>query len=291
MKNTLKIFLTFALIISVLTLTAGCKSKQPVASENEETSPSTDSIHTSLITNSSGNTSENSSENTTTSDASSNHSSFEEHIEEYHSRPDFSDYSSNSPILSSEAISSSELSSSKVESSTSTVSTASQTNYAKKAVSALLDALKEGDFETAQNSLTGERPPQESLGFDAATLDKIKHIFAELDYKIVSAKRTDATKVIVTVKITALNFKKVYKNYVKSASEIATNSPELTQSQINEKIDKAFMAALKEGKEKPVQKTVKLNVVGHGKEWKPEYSEDFAKACLGGISQVADALK
>lgn len=154
----------------------------------------------------------------------------------------------------------------------------------------MLDAIKEGDFETAQNSLTGERP-QESLGFDAATLDKIKDIFAELDYKIVSAKRTDATKTTVTVEITALNFKKVYGNYVKSASEIAANSPDLNPQEISKKIDKAFKDALKEGKEKPVEKTVKLSVVGHGKEWMPEHSEDFAKACLGGISQVADALK
>ncbi|MBQ4119931.1 MAG: hypothetical protein IJD45_06030 [Clostridia bacterium] len=288
MIKALKIFLTFALIISVIALMAGCKSEQPVSSENEESSLATDSIETSLITNNSGSSN---SQNTTTSEASSTYSSSEEHIEEYHSRPDFSDYNSDIAGVSSDVVASTESATSKNESTTDTTSNTSQISYAKKAVSALLDAIKEGDFETAQNSLTGERPPQESLGFDNATIEKIKNIFSELDYKIVSAKRTDATKATVTVKITALNFKKVYRNYVKASSEIATNSPDLTPQEIAKKIDKAFKDALKEGKKKPIEKTVKLSVVGHGKEWQPEYSEDFAKACLGGISQVADALK
>ncbi len=286
--KVLKILLTITLAISVITLMVGCKTKQVASSQNEDGSLATNSIETSLITNS---TDASNSQNTTTSNTSSTYSSSEEYTDEYHSRPDFSDYNSDTAFLSSEAISSTESASTKDEASSNTTSSASQLGYAKKAVSALLDALKEGDFETAQKSLTGERPSQESLGFDKATIDKIKNIFAELDYKIVSAKRTDATNATVTVKITALNFKKVYKNYVKAASTIAANSPDLTTQQISEKIDKAFRDALKKAKEKPVEKTVKFTVVGHGKEWKPEYSDDFAKACLGGISQVAEALK
>lgn len=288
MIKTLKIFLTITLVISMLAIASGCKNKQSSSSKPEESSQFTDSLQTSEITNnSSSSVATGSSESTSkTENTSSSDSPTEEYANDYHSRPDFSDYTS-----SSVADTSSDSASSKVVSSNTAISTSSQMKYAKKAVSVVLDAIKGGDFETAQNNITGNQPEQEDLGFDDATMAKIKRIFAELDYKIVSAKRTDSTQYAVTVKISAVNFKKVYSAYVKTASEIAHNSPNLTPEQINAKIDKAFNNALKDGKKELVEKTVKLTVVGHGKNWQLQYSTDFSKACLGGIDKVADALK
>lgn len=290
MKKALKILVIFALILSLLNV-AGCKGKESTSSKSEESSQTTNSIQTSQVINNSTGATE--SHINITLNPSSQNTASEENIENYHSKPDYIlDSSISTPTFNTSSESaSSDTESSKVESSNAEISTDSQLKFAKKAISDVLDAIKTGDFETAENSLTGERPPREDIGFDDATINKIKSIFAELDYKIVSAKRKDATKVIVTVKITALNFKNVYRSYVKSASEIASNSPNLTPKQISEKIDKAFLKSLNEGKKEPVEKTVKLTVVGHGKNWKTQYSVDFSKACLGGIAQVAEALK
>lgn len=295
MKKALKTLLTLALTILIGLLAVGCGKKESDISKPEESSNTNESITTSLITNNSSATESTTTDNTnsstissTESTTSSNTSStYSQTNSEFFGRPEFND--TTSQPLPSAPIDTEDTSSDATPSDT--VLTSSQEKYTKKAVSTVLDALKNGDFDTAYNSLTGNQPPKESLGFDVATLKKVKSIFSEMDYEIISVKRTDDTKAVVKVKITALNFKKVYKNYVKDASQIAANSPNLTPQEISKKIDKAFSDALKDGKKKPVEETLKITVVGHGKEWKAEYSNDFAKACLGGITQVAEALK
>lgn len=294
MNKILKTLLTLAVIILIGLLAVGCSKKEPSVSKPEESLGANDSIATSLITNNSTAT-----ESTTTSNGTSStdsntdsiinsntSSTYSQTDSQFIDRPEFDDTIPEPiPSLSTDT----EYTSSQATSSN-TVLTSSQEKYTKQAVIAVLDALKKGDFDAAYNSLTENQPPKESLGFDAATLKKIRSIFSELDYEIISATRADDNKAVVKVKITALNFKNVYGNYVKEASKIASNSPTLTPQEISKKIDKAFMDSLKDGKKEPITKTVKISVVGHGKEWMAEYSEDFASACLGGIIQVVEAL-
>ncbi len=295
MNKVLKASLILALIILIGLLAVGCGKKESSVSKPEESASASDSIVTSLITNNSTATesttsshAESSTDSSTTSTSTSNTSStYSQTYSQFIDRPTFDD-TIPEPIPSIPT--DTEYTSSQATSSNA-VLTSSQEQYTKKAVITVLDALKKGDFDVAYNSLTENQPPKESLGFDAATLKKITSIFSELDYEIISVKRTDDTKAVVKVKITALNFKNVYGNYVKDASKIASNSPTLTPQEISEKIDKAFIDALKDGKKEPITKTVNISVVGHGKEWTAEYSEDFARACLGGIVQVAEVLK
>lgn len=295
MKKVLKTLLTLTLIILIGLLAVGCGKKEPANSKTEESSNANNSIVTSIIINNSstteststGNTNsstDSNTESTTTPDTSSTYS---QTGSDFFGRPEFND-TAPEPIPSA-PIDMEDTSSD--ANSSNTIITSSQEKYIKKAVSTVLDALKNGDFDNAYNSLTGNQPPKESLGFDAATIKKVQSIFSELNYEILSVKRTDNTKAKVKVKIKSLNFKKVYGDYVKDASEIAVNSPTLTPQEISKKIDKAFINALNSGKKKPVEETITVTVVGHGKEWTAEYSEDFAKACLGGIAQVSYALK
>ncbi len=276
-KTAKNVFVAIILILSLL-LTAGCGSKK----EDKE------APHKSSSTKAE-----------TESSLSSNTSQYSEDISEGQSNSSYvtdsdssllsPEYSLPSSITSSDTAS---LDSSDTGSDTASVDPSAisirQKEVYKKAVSVVFDAIKDGDFEKAKENLTGNYPFEDPIGFDARTMERVKKILSELQYEILDLKRVSDSEVTVTVKVKAINFKKVFKSFIKKSKAIANAGSKYTIQEVEIKTEEAFKNLFKKGKKELVETEIKLSVVGHEKNWMLEHSAVFSKACLGGITSVGD---
>lgn len=258
LKKALKLLTAFVLI-ALLLLTVGCQKKENKKSQSEASSQSSQSSDVSSDTESAETASEISSENESAvvSDTSSKE---------------------NSAVASgnsSQTVSVSKEQSKEIEA-------------CKKTVAFVLDSVKKGDFDTVEKNLQSEREIDHSLGFDERTVKKLKRVFAEMDYKIISAESVSDTKAVVKVKVKSLDLKTIFKSYMAKAKKISQKYADLTPKQYDKKIDRAFNTAFDKGKLKPITKTYKLSLVKKDDKWFVENTFDFSKACLGGMIEISE---
>ena len=164
-----------------------------------------------------------------------------------------------------------------------------QAKTSEEAVSLVLDSVIAGDFEKAKANLITDEVSY-SLGFDDYTMNRVKKIFKNLDYKIISSKAITDYEASVTVKISALNFDTIFTSYLKKVIELSRLDGKYTIEQLNKKLDQALNTYLKSN-QKVVTKKIKLHVVKSEDGWKVRDSLTFARACLGGADSINSIIQ
>ena len=93
----------------------------------------------------------------------------------------------------------------------------------KKSLDALLTNLKAGDFEKAQQYLSGDM----SLTTDDLDQETQKLLFDKLNWKINKVTETDENNATIEIEITTKNFQTIVNNYMQKALEAVRRSARL----------------------------------------------------------------
>lgn len=163
--------------------------------------------------------------------------------------------------------------------------TPQQAETYKNTVKNLLDNIKAGEFEQVKANMIVEDDASHSLGFDEVTINRVKKIFEKLDYKITSAKYLTDYEGQVTIKISALNFKKIFLPYMQESIKLTRSGKEYTEKQLNKKLEQAFETSFEENA-KVVTTKVSVHIFKTKDGWMVRDSLHFARACLGGANSI-----
>ncbi|MBE6777716.1 MAG: hypothetical protein E7542_06370 [Ruminococcaceae bacterium] len=160
---------------------------------------------------------------------------------------------------------------------------------AEKAVGTILGYIKKGKFEKAQKLILPKQQfdPEPDLGFDEPTMEKIKKIFAKLEYTVINSNTQSETTAIVNVKIKAADFQKIFTEYVKNVEE-ALSKGYNSNKEHDKLINEAFQKSLKDNGTKLVENQITINLVKEKDTWKIQDDINFSKAVLGGIFAVSN---
>ncbi len=159
---------------------------------------------------------------------------------------------------------------------------------AEKAVKTILGYIKKGKFDKAQKLILPKLQfdPEPDLGFDEPTMEKIKKIFAKLEYTVINSNTQSETTAIVNVKIKAADFQKIFTEYVKNVEE-ALSKGYNSNKEHDKLINEAFQKSLKDNGKKLVENQITINLVKEKDTWKIQDDINFSKAVLGGIFAVS----
>lgn len=162
---------------------------------------------------------------------------------------------------------------------------------AEKAVSTVLDYIKNGKYEKAQALILPKQrfETEPDLGFDATTMKKVEKILSKVEYTVINSNTTGETTAIVNVKIKAADFKKIFTEYMKNAEEAQSKGFKNEKEQ-ESFTDDAFQKSLKDNGTKLITKQVTVQLVKKDNIWKIQDTVEFSEAILGGIPAVSHAF-
>lgn len=160
------------------------------------------------------------------------------------------------------------------------------TSDPKQSIDGLLNNLKAGDFEKAQEFLSGET----LLSEEEYDLEMQKLFFENLSWKITNIDKQEDTAT-ATVEITNKDFNTVVSNYAKKALEaitslIGTNSTGLS----NEQIQQYFVDELKNQDIGTTTQTGTIELVKEDKKWKVVSNEQLIDTLLPGLQEALDSV-
>ena len=163
------------------------------------------------------------------------------------------------------------------------------TSAPKKSLDSLLTNLKAGDFEKAQQYLSGEM----DLSTDDLEGEAQKLLFEKLEWKIDKVSENDDNTATIEVEITTKDFQTVVNNYMQKALEAvkgAITGGGNTESFSSEDFEKYFIEELKNEDIKTTTINATINAVKEDKEWKIVSDEDLTNALLPGLEETVNSL-
>lgn len=160
------------------------------------------------------------------------------------------------------------------------------TSDPKQSIDGLLNNLKTGDFEKAQEFLSGEN----LLSEEDYDLEVQKLFFENLSWKITNIDKQEDTAT-ATIEITNKDFNTVVSNYAKKALEaitslIGTNSTGLS----NEQIQQYFVDELKNQEIGTTTEEGTIELVKEDKKWKVVSNEQLIDTLLPGLQEALDSV-
>ena len=163
------------------------------------------------------------------------------------------------------------------------------TSAPKKSLDSLLTNLKAGDFEKAQEYLSGEM----DLSTDDLEGEAQKLLFEKLDWKIDKVSENDDNTATIEVEITTKDFQTIVNNYMQKALEAvkgAITGGGSTESFSSEDFEKYFIEELKNEEIQATTTNATINAVKEDKDWKIVSDEDLINALLPGLEETLNSL-
>lgn len=155
----------------------------------------------------------------------------------------------------------------------------------KKTVDGLFTNLRAGDFEKAQEFLTGEVLLEDS-SFNS---EEKALLFNKLGWKVKKVTK-EGTTATIEVEITNKDFKAVVENYMKKvldAAKVAIGGEEIPQ----EEFKKYFIEELQNEQIQTVTETKTIKAVEENKKWKIFSDEELEYNLLPGLKESIDTAK
>lgn len=163
---------------------------------------------------------------------------------------------------------------------------------AEASVNAMFVALKNLDFNEAQKYVDVN---DIKLNDDSGEQTKLimDKFLSKLDYEVVASNKVDGNNVIVKAKITAVDMKPIFAEYVSQlfayAVQNAFSNTQSTEEDINKKADEVWSEWAAKPDLATVTNEVDIKVVrNENREWKIEADDSFVNALLGGIKDAAE---
>ena len=159
----------------------------------------------------------------------------------------------------------------------------------KKSLDALLTNLKAGDFEKAQEYISGNL----SLSTDNLDQETQKLLFNKLQWKIDKVTENDNNTAIIEVEITTKDFQTIINNYMQKALEAvrgAITGNESNETFSSEDFEKYLIEELQNEEIKTTTINVTVNAIKEDKEWKIVSDEDLINALLPGLQETENSL-
>ena len=159
----------------------------------------------------------------------------------------------------------------------------------KKSLDALLTNLKAGDFEKAQEYISGNL----SLSTDNLDQETQKLLFNKLQWKIDKVTENDNNTAIIEVEITTKDFQTIINNYMQKALEAvrgAITGNESNETFSSEDFEKYLIEELQNEEIQTTTINAKVNAIKEDKEWKIVSDEDLINALLPGLQETENSL-
>ena len=159
----------------------------------------------------------------------------------------------------------------------------------KKSLDALLTNLKAGDFEKAQQYLSGDM----DLSTDTLDQETQKLLFDKLNWKINKVTEKDENNATIEVEITTKNFQTIVNNYYAKALEAvkgAITGNNSTESFSSQDFENYFIEELKNDEIETTTVTTTVNAVKEDKEWKIVSDNSLINALLPGLEETVNSL-
>jgi len=165
---------------------------------------------------------------------------------------------------------------------------------AETAVNNMFTALKAFDLEEAEkyvdltNITAGDTENALSGNGKAAT----EQLFGKLEYEIIDSEKVDKNTVNVTTKITTVDMKSVFQEFIVKAMEYAFSNigAEVSEAEQQAKMEEILVACIAKEDAKRVTKEVTIKVVKEDKQWKIQSDESFANAITGGLQDAINEI-
>lgn len=159
----------------------------------------------------------------------------------------------------------------------------------KKSLDSLLTNLKAGDFEKAQEYLSGDG----DLTTDNLDAEKQKLLFDKLEWKIDKVTETDENTATIDVEITTKDFQTIINNYMQKALEAVRGA--ITGSGSDESFSSAdfenyFVEELQNEEIQTTTVNATVNAVKEDGSWKIVSDEALVNAILPGLQETVNSL-
>lgn len=151
----------------------------------------------------------------------------------------------------------------------------------KKSTDGLLNNLKAGDFETAQEFLSGTSLVNDN-NFDEETE---KLLFDKLEWKITKITQEDDSATI-ELEVTNKNFQTIISSYMQKALKAAFGGENVEQSEI----ENYFKDELKNEQVQKATNNVTIKAVKEDKKWKIVADDDLVDALLPGLRDAVNSI-
>ena len=158
----------------------------------------------------------------------------------------------------------------------------------KKSLDSLLTNLKTGDFEKAQEYLSGEI---NNLGLDE---DSQKLLFDKLEWRIDKVTETDESTATIDVEITTRNIQSIINDYVQEKLDAvrgAITGGENNESVSSQDFKEFFVEQLKNEDTQTTTINTTVNAVKENGNWKIVYDEKLENAILPGLEEAISTLE
>lgn len=151
----------------------------------------------------------------------------------------------------------------------------------KKTTDGLLNNLKSGDFEKAQEFLSGTSLINEN-NFDEETK---KLLFDKLQWKITKITQEDENATI-ELEVTNKNFQTIISSYMQKALKVAFGGENVEQSEI----ESYFKDELKNDQVQTTTNNVTIKAIKENKKWKIVADDTLVDALLPGLSEAVNSI-
>lgn len=152
----------------------------------------------------------------------------------------------------------------------------------KKSVDGFLTNLKAGDFEKAQEFISGEKILDENEFSSEAQ----KLFFDKITWKVVKVTKENETAT-VEVEITNKDFKTIISNYMQKVLKVALSGENITE----EGIENYFIEELKNEQAQTTTQIKAIQLVKEDKKWKVVSNDELVNVLLPGLQESVNALE
>lgn len=151
----------------------------------------------------------------------------------------------------------------------------------KKSVDGLLTNLRAGDFEKAQEFISGD----DLLDNDEFSVETKKLLFDKLAWKVTKVTQENDTAT-VEIEVTNKDFKTIISNYMQKALKAAFAGENISEQEI----DNYFTEELKNEQVQTTTVTKTIQVIKEDKKWKVVSNDELADALLPGLQETVNSL-
>lgn len=158
----------------------------------------------------------------------------------------------------------------------------------KKSLEALLTNLKAGDFEKAQEYLSGEI---NNLGLDE---ESQKLLFDKLNWKINKLTETDENNATIEVEITTKDIESIINNYARRVLDAvrgAISGNDTAENVSSQDFKDYFVEQLKNEDIQTTTVNATVNAVKENGDWKIVYDDALENAILPGLEEAISTLE
>lgn len=151
----------------------------------------------------------------------------------------------------------------------------------KKSVDGFFTNLQSGDFEKAQEFMTGE----ELLDDTEYNIETQRLFFDKISWKVTKVTKEDNTAT-AEVEITNKDFKTIISNYMQKVLKLALSGENITE----EGIENYFIEELKNDQVQTTTQTKTIQLIKEDKKWKVVSNDELIDSLLPGLQESIDSL-